>query len=95
MFASGNLFPGVLDRVRVERIHVVTLSPISALLPSANKIKLQELAKDELLASLNEPFHKQVQETEVVNDDKDEVDYSVAEEEDQLLQLTACKCPFC
>eukprot|EP00794_Sanderia_malayensis_P019981 gene19981-21940_t len=67
------------------------LSTAGALLPGGNKIKLQELAKDELLASLNEPFNKQVAEAEVAVDERDVVDCAVVEEKDEMLQLTELK----
>ncbi len=91
MFDCSSLLPGVLGQVRLERVHVVNLSPISALLPGANKIKLQELAKDELLASLNEPFSKEVPEQDGTDDEKDVVDYAATEEKDEMLQLTECE----
>ncbi len=91
MFDSSSLLPGVSCTFRIERVHVVNLSPISAILPGTNKIKLQELAKDELLASLNEPFDKDVLETDVIDEGKDEVDYVAIEENDKLVQLTECK----
>ena len=67
---------------------MIKLSPISALLPGANKIRLQELANTELLASLNEPFDKNVPEQDGTDDEKDATDYAVAEEQSELQKLT-------
>lgn len=64
---------------------------ITALLPSANKIRLQELANTELLVSLNEPFGKADLEQDVSEDEKDEEDYMVSEKQNEQQRLTECK----
>ena len=74
--------------VVIIQVYKVTLSPVSALLPSANKIRLQELANTELLASLNEPFGKDESEQEVSDDEKEETDFAISEPENELRKLT-------
>ena len=64
---------------------------ISALLPNANKIRLQELANTELLVSLNEPFGKNELEQDVSEDEKDEEDYIVSERQSEQQKLIECK----
>ena len=68
-----------------------TFYQISALLPSANKIRLQELANTELLVSLNEPFGKAELEQDVSEDEKDDVDFMVPEKENEQQKLTECE----
>ncbi|XP_065064611.1 uncharacterized protein LOC135690843 isoform X3 [Rhopilema esculentum] len=67
------------------------LSTTNALLPSANKIRLQELANTELLASLNEPFGKDESEQELSDDEKEETDFAISEPENELRKLTELK----
>lgn len=82
---------GTLNSVHFERITIIKISPISALLPSSNKIRLQELANTELLVSLNEPFGKNESEQEISEDEKDGGDFALSEKENEQQKLVACK----
>ena len=68
---------------------------ISAILPNANKIRLQELANTELLVSLNEPFGKSELEQDVSGYEGDEIDFKVSEQESEQQKLTERKFTIC